>query len=184
MSFFELILLSLALGADAFSVALALGHRIKGFRPVFRLSWHFGLFQFLMPLVGWALGEVAAGIAGGFAPWAAFVLLAIIGGRMVWQFFRAGDEQERKYQALDPTRGWSLLVLSLATSMDALGVGIGLGLVASSLLVPCLVIGVTAAAMTAGGVLLGRLIGMVARRWAELIGGLILIGIGIQLVVS
>ena len=178
----QIILLAVALGMDAMSVAIALGHGISSFRQTFRLTWHFGLFQFLMPLIGVALGSGAAEIAGRYAPVAAFAMLSVIGARMILQAIKGKESNvERGGRDGDPTRGASLVWLSLATSMDALGAGFGLGLVSGSILLPALAIGVTAALMTYAGILLGRVVGRAMGRWAELGGGLILIGIGVNL---
>lgn len=185
MSAPHIILLAVALGADAMSVALALGHQITSGRQVFRLTWHFGLFQFLMPLLGVALGTGLAGLAGVYAPWAAFALLAMIGGRMIAGGLRNRPTRiETGMRAADPTRGMMLVWLSLATSMDALGVGLSLGLVSGSLLVPALVIGLTASAMTFIGIRLGRIVGMALGRWAELAGGVLLVGIGLNMILG
>jgi len=172
----ELSLVSIGLGADAFSVALGVGARWAGRRQVFRLVFHCGLFQLLMPLAGWGAGGVVLGPARACGPWIAAAILAIVGARMVHESF-AGKERPR---GADPTRGWSLVGLSVATSLDALAVGVGLAAVESPIFPAALVIGVVAGLMTLVGMRLGRRIGVWIGRRAELLGGLVLIGLAVR----
>jgi putative Mn2+ efflux pump MntP len=183
MSGLGLMAIALALAMDAFAVAVVTGladHPLTR-RRVFRLAFHFGLFQALMPLIGWAAGRVVYRWVSSFDHWVAFVLLAFVGGRMVWGALHEGEEEG---SAGDNTRGWSLVLLSLATSIDALAVGLSLAMIGSSILVPVLVIGLVAAALTATGMLLGRWIGSAWGKRVEVLGGLILIGIGVKLVLE
>ena len=176
--FFEVILISLGLSADAFSVALAAGAQGFTLRRVFRLSWHFGLFQFLMPIIGWALGDVLSRFVGSYGPWAVMALLILIGGKMVVEGIRNAPEN-----LSDLSRGWNLVSLSVGTSLDALGVGLGLGLLDARILIPATMIGIVCAAMTTVGLYLGvRLYKQLGHR-AVIIGGIILIAIGIKMVV-
>ena len=181
-----LVLISLALGLamDAFAVAIAtsvLLGRVNA-RQVFRLSFHFGLFQALMPVVGWAAGLTIAGYIRHWDHWVAFALLAFIGGRAIVGAIR-GEADDRRRLA-DPTRGLSLVALSVATSIDALAVGLTFSALGVRLLVPVVVIGFTAAAMTLVGMLLGARLGRRFGRVMELLGGLVLVGIGVKIVVE
>jgi len=179
VDFLELLLLAFGLGADAFSVALGVGFSGASGRQLFRLSWHFGLFQFLMPLLGWLLGQHLLGFIQPYDHWVAFGLLALIGGKMLWEAFR--PEEEGKAPAGDPTRGWSLVFLSLATSLDALGAGIGMAFMGGSLLPACLLIGVVAGLMTLVGMKLG---GQVSRRFgkrSEAVGGGVLLVLAVKM---
>jgi putative Mn2+ efflux pump MntP len=146
-------------------------------RRLFRLSWHFGLFQFLMPVVGVLLGHGISLWAGRVGPWVAGGLLVAIGVKMLWDTAtnRAAVSNVRP----DPTRGWTLILLSIATSLDALVVGFSLGILGAGILLPAGVIGITALAMTAVGMLLGTHIASGFRGWAEAFGGVILILLGI-----
>ena len=112
--------------------------------------------------------------------WLAFVLLAFVGGRMLWEAVRGGDGQR---EPRDPTRGWTLVVLSVATSIDALAVGLSLAVLGESIWVAALVIGLVALGFTAGGLHLGRLVGGLERlaRFANVLGGLVLIAIGLRI---
>jgi manganese efflux pump family protein len=173
----EIILLSLGLSADAFSVALASG--AQGFAPrrIFRLSWHFGLFQFLMPLIGWFGGECLARYIGNFGQWIVLALLTIIGSKMIYDGFKIYPDNPP-----DLSRGWKLVALSIGTSLDALGVGFGLGLVGVTIIKPAIIIGVICGGMTIIGLYLG--VGLYKRlgHRAMILGGLILIAIGFKMV--
>jgi len=175
-------LVAVALGVDALAVATAIGvsqGRISG-RQLFRLSFHFGLFQAMMPVLGWLAGGAVAGIVGKIDHWVAFSLLALVAGKMGWEAL--GHEQKRQSDA-DPTRGWTLILLSVGTSIDALAVGLGLSVLGLPIAFPALVIGVVCAAMTICGMLFGSRIGMhfPLARFANLIGTLILLGIGVRI---
>lgn len=165
---------------DAFAVAVATGivlETVSG-RQTFRLAWHFGLFQFLMPVIGWRLGLSVEGFLAGYSPWLAFGLLAFLGGKMIRE---AMKEEGESRDGLDPTRGASLVVLSVATSIDALAAGLSLGVLRVGILYPAVVIGVVACALTAAGLHLGRRIGETSGRRMEIAGGLVLIGIGVRI---
>jgi putative Mn2+ efflux pump MntP len=168
---------------DAFAVAVAATS--AGFandsRATFRLSFHFGFFQFLMPLIGWLLGSTVAVYIDSADHWIAFGLLGIIGGRMVWGGLSSSSESLSKG---DPTRGWSLVILSIATSIDALAVGMSLAFLNTEIWQPCVVIGLVAAAMTLVGIKCGRFLGNRFGKKMELVGGVILIGIGVKIVVE
>ncbi len=175
---FEIIVISIGLGFDAFSVALASG--AQGFTPrrAFRLGWHFGLFQFIMPIIGWGLGEIISGFIGCYGNWVVFILLIGIGGKMISEGIK-----DTPKEIPDLSKGWNLVSLSVATSLDALGVGFGLGLLGYSILKPAIIIGIICAAMTLTGLYLGvRVYDKLGHR-ALIIGGVILVGIGIKMVV-
>ncbi len=169
------------LAMDAFAVAtvVAAGLNRITFRHIFRLAWHFGLFQAMMPVIGWFGGAAVSSLFTSFAYWVAAGLLAFIGIRMIWESF----EHEQKGKSFDPTRGWSLVGLSVATSIDALAVGISVGLMKISIWIPALVIGLITMVLTSFGAWLGRTGGMIFGPWAERIGGVILILIGIRILI-
>jgi putative Mn2+ efflux pump MntP len=174
--------ISLGLAMDAFAVSVATGLKLRRVtrRHLFRLAFHFGLFQFLMPVIGWYLGRQVAPLIESVDHWIAFGLLALIGGRMLWEARRAEDSATQ----IDPTRGWSLVTLSVATSIDALAAGIGLAFLRESIWIPSATIGVVTATLTAIGIRFGSRMG---RRWgrrAEVAGGCVLILIGLRIVVT
>ena len=179
MSLVEIIAVAVALAMDAFAVSVAAGVSLRrvSARQTFRLSWHFGLFQALMPVVGWAAGMTVQSYIEAVDHWIAFGLLLIIGGRMVIAGIRDEDE---KLGDGEPTKGWTMVMLSVATSIDALAVGLSLAMLRVSVWVPALVIGLVAGAFTAGGIHLGGFVGrkLKVSRWAALVGGLVQLGIG------
>jgi putative Mn2+ efflux pump MntP len=165
---------------DALAVAIATGivlGKVSG-RQTFRLSWHFGLFQFLMPVIGWLAGLSVETYLSGYGHWLAFGLLVFIGGKMIREAFR-GSGTERAVS--DPTRGVSLVLLSVATSVDALAVGLSLGALRIRIWYPAVVIGIVAGVLTAAGMHLGAPLGNRLGRKMEVLGGLILIGIGFKI---
>jgi putative Mn2+ efflux pump MntP len=176
------LIIALALAVDAFAVALATGVSLPvvGFRHTFRLSWHFGLFQGGMNVIGWSLGLTFRSLIEGFDHWVAFVFLSAVGLRMIYEACTDKDQQE---QAADPTRGYSLVILSIATSIDALAVGLSFSILGVSIWQPALIIGIVATILTITGLHLGKLIRNAARlgHFAESFGGVVLIAIGIKI---
>jgi len=184
MGFVELMTIAVALAMDAFSVAIASGASMKAvnFRQTFRLAWHFGLFQALMPVIGWAAGKSLVEYVSEFDHWVAFILLLFVGLNMIRNSFSndEDDETERK----DPTKGGTLIMLSVATSIDALAVGFSISMAGVDILLPAAVIGIVALIFTAGGLHLGRKIGQIPKvgAFAEVFGGLALIAIGFRII--
>jgi putative Mn2+ efflux pump MntP len=181
MGWTNLLAIAIALAMDAFAVAVAAGLILTHLTPrrVFRLSFHFGLFQALMPVLGWAAGALLQRHFSAFDHWVAFCLLGFAGGRMMYEAMRG---EETPGSRRDPTTGWDLVLLSFATSIDALAVGVSLAFLGSTIMVPALVIGLVAAAFTIAGMSLGRRIGAAWGRRFEIIGGLILLAIGARIV--
>lgn len=180
MNLLTLLGIAVGLAMDAFAVAIGIGLNAQevGLRKTLRLAWHFGLFQALMPIVGWLAGLSVERWISGIDHWVAFGLLAAIGGHMIYEALH-GDEEAKASR--DPTRGASLVVLSVATSIDALAVGLSLALLGVEIWWPAVVIGVVAFAFTALGLHLGRRFGSLLGRRMEIVGGLILIGIGVKI---
>ena len=184
MSFVFVAGIAVALAMDCFAVTLGLACGEKGLamKRAVRMGAAFGGFQAAMPVIGWFAGDRMLGLIGSFDHWIAFGLLAAIGGRMIYESVGMSDED--KACRPDQTRGKRLLVLALATSIDALAVGLSLGVVRSGIIFPAAVIGVTSFLLTIAGAKLGPAVGRVAGKRAELIGGLILIGIGVKILVE
>ncbi len=177
-----LIGIAVGLAMDAFAVAIGAGltlGRVDA-RQTFRLAWHFGLFQALMPIIGWLAGLTVAAWISPIDHWIAFGLLAAIGGKMIYEAIAHGEERARP----DPTKGWSLILLSIATSIDAFAVGLSLALLGVAIWYPALVIGLVAAAFTAVGLHLGRRFGALLGRRMEVAGGVILILIGLRILIE
>lgn len=179
METLTLLFIAVALAMDAFAVALAAGvtlHPVSK-RQLFRLGFHFGLFQGLMPIIGWLAGVSVQSMISDYDHWIAFGLLSYVGGKMIHESFE-NDEENAK---TDPTRGATMVMLSIATSIDALAVGLSLAVIGVSVWTPALIIGITASAFTVTGMLLGGRIGMVWGKRVEVIGGLVLIAIGLKI---
>jgi len=174
--------IAVGLAMDALAVAVGAGLALKRltFRHVFRLAFHFGFFQFLMPVVGWLAGRTVEAHIRAYDHWVAFGLLAFVGGKMLWE----ARSKEEKAEEGDPTRGWMLVILSIATSIDALAVGLSLALLNVSIWIPSVVIGIVCAAFTTLGILSGARVGRRFGRWPEVIGGLVLLGIGVKILAS
>ena len=174
--------IAVALAMDALAVALATGVSLKrvSFRQTFRLAWHFGLFQAMMPVIGWAGGLTVRSYIEQYDHWIAFGLLALVGGNMLKEAL-GKDEQRR--QRRDPTRGLTMVMLATATSIDALAVGLSLSMINVSIWMPAAVIGVVALVFTAAGMHIGRLISSAPRfsNYAEACGGIVLFAIGFKI---
>jgi len=170
---------AVALGMDAFAVgaAVAAGLERLTFRHTFRLTWHFGLFQSLMTFLGWLGGAGLSAFLFGMNDWIAFGLLLALGVNMI----RESMSDEERTDRFDPTRGWSLVGLSVATSIDALAVGVSLSLIGMTILKPALLIGITALLMTFAAMRLGRRAGSHLGQWAERAGGIVLILVGFRI---
>ncbi len=177
MAWWEACLVAVALGVDAMTVSLAISTRGVDRRQAAHLAMHFGLFQFGMPLIGWQLGRGLMTFITAYDHWIAFGLLSVIGIHMIIESFRPPHLRPPK----DLTCGWTLTVLSVATSMDALGVGLGIGVLGRPLFVPALIIGAVAAAMTLLGAEIGNRLSVKFGQRMETLGGLILLAIAFRL---
>jgi putative Mn2+ efflux pump MntP len=179
MGTLSVLVLALALSADAFSVAVVVGTTCTGARQRFRLSWHFGLFQGLMPALGGLLGLGLRGVVSAWGPLLAAALLVGVGGHMAWEAWRA-EPCRSGGPASDPTRGWSLLGLSVATSLDAFVAGTSLVLAGGDLVFAAPLIAVTTGLITLAGMLLGSLIAGLPSRALGVGAGLVLILLGLK----
>ena len=182
MSILTIFFLAVGLGVDAFSVAIGIGatNSKKSWAPVMRLSLAFGLFQFVMPLAGWLAGSTVVDMIQSFDHWIAFGLLVLIGGKMIWEGFEKESDEEKA----DQTRGWPLLLLSIATSIDALAVGFSFSLLKTPILFPAVIIGVVCFLMTAVGMIFGKGLAKIFGKKIEILGGLVLIAIGVKILME
>ncbi len=176
----SIVLLSLGLAADAFAVSVSRGTAARNrlWEEALICAIVFGFFQGLMPVIGWVVGERVAVLLADYDHWVAFALLSFIGGKMIF---------ERNAPACEPAlrKGLAvLLTLAFATSIDALAAGVGLPALSDTITFPAVIIGVTTFVFSFAGVYLGQQFGMLVRSKAELVGGLVLIGIGVNLVVT
>ena len=157
MTFLNTLTLAVALAMDAFAVAVATGLNLKtvSVRQTFRLSWHFGLFQALMPILGWGGGSLVRSLIADYDHWIACGLLVFVGGHIIKEAF---EPEQRDCQRKDPTRGMTLVMLSVAVSIDALAVGLSLAMLNVTIFIPALIIGIVALLFTMLGLHLGKMI--------------------------
>jgi len=182
MSFIKIIAIAIALAMDAFAVSIASGATLKkiSFRQHFRLAWHFAFFQAAMPILGWAAGVSVIKWVESFDHWIAFALLVFVGQGMIRSSFNKEKQEDR---LKDPTRGMTMVILSIATSIDALAVGFSLSMLKASIWIPALIIGIIAGGFTILGLQIGRKLGSIKNvgRYAEAGGGVLLLAIGIKI---
>ncbi len=182
MSFIEVLIIAVSMAMDATAVCLGVGTtaHATALRARVRLAFHFGIFQFLMPIVGWYAGATIAGYINAIDHWVTFGLLAFVGGRMI----RSGLDPDSDCYPDDPTRGWNLVLLSVATSIDALAIGLSLALLRVSIWYPTTVIGVVTFAMSLMGLYFGNRLGAKFGKRMEIVGGAVLILIGLRILAS
>ena len=182
MSFIEILLIAIGLAMDAFAVSLGIGTagRANTARPVLRMSFHLGLFQALMPVLGWITGTRVADLVQTVAPWIAVVLLGFVGIRMI----RSGLDPDCESCPSDPTRGGTMVMLCVATSIDAFAVGLSLAILQVNILYPSAVIGVVTWAVCLGALLVGGRLGERFGKRMEVFGGLLLNVIGLRVLLS
>jgi putative Mn2+ efflux pump MntP len=172
------IAVSLAMDAMAVAICLGLSAGQGGSGLGLKTASLFGFFQFLMPLTGWIAGSALYAIIAGFDHWLAFGILGLVGARMI-----LGSRRESCAEVRVPTLV-ALLGLAIATSIDALAVGLGYGVLATPILVPAIIIGVTTFVITGAGFFSASLLGAGAGRRAELFGGIVLVAIGLRILIA
>jgi putative Mn2+ efflux pump MntP len=182
MDLIDIIIIAVGLAMDASAVSLvaAASGFAENARSQFRLAFHFGLFQFLMPIIGWLLGVSLVSYFEAFDHWIAFGLLTIVGGRMLLSGFNPNVESYSK----DPSRGFTLIILSLATSIDALAIGLTLAILDVSIWYPSVIIGIVTALLSIVSIKIGKKIGKLVGKRMEIFGGSVLIIIGIRILVT
>lgn len=166
---------------DAFSVSITHGLTNRSFKPInaLKLGVSFGSFQAIMPILGWLAGVNIIDFISGFDHWIAFGLLGLIGGRMIYESTK--NEAEKMINSLTIS---VLLILSIATSIDALAVGLSLSLLKIPILTPAIIIGTITFALSFLGVYFGNRFGHLLGNKVEVAGGIILIGIGLQILLE
>lgn len=173
----EVIILAVALSMDAFAVSIGLGSKQKT-KPTslaINCGLYFGIFQALMPLIGYLGGKGILGWIESFAPWVAFGLLSLIGGKMIYESFSEGIEED-----ITKVTHRVLFTLAIATSIDAMAAGFTLTLLTVNPFLACLIIGVTTFLFSLAGVFIGWRTGTWLESKAEFLGGIILIFIGLK----
>jgi putative Mn2+ efflux pump MntP len=179
MNLWTLLLIAVGLSMDAFAVSVASGIAIKRLRVshALRIAAAFGLFQAIMPVVGWLSGVTLRPLIAGLDHWVAFALLSVVGAKMIYEATRI----EAAENPANPLNVFVLLMLSVATSLDALAVGFSFAILSVSIAVPALVIGAVTFALCLAGVFVGRMSGHFFEKRIEVAGGLVLIGIGFKI---
>ncbi|ALR77051.1 manganese efflux pump MntP [[Enterobacter] lignolyticus] len=177
------ILLAFGMSMDAFAASIGKGatlHKPK-FSEALRTGLIFGSIEALTPLIGWGLGMLASQFVLEWNHWIAFVLLVFLGGRMIVEGFRGVDDDEE----IPHRHGfWLLVTTAIATSLDAMAVGVGLAFLQANILLTALAIGCATFLMSTLGIMVGRYIGPLLGKRAEILGGIVLIGIGSQILWS
>jgi putative Mn2+ efflux pump MntP len=184
MSIFTSLILAFGLAMDAFAVAVARGSAAGRLRwtEAFKIALLFGFFQAFMPVIGWAAGLQFKGAIESYDHWLAFALLSIIGGKMIYDDLKPGSDAEEG-ETKNSSGFLSLLVLAVATSIDAMAVGFSLTFLAS-IYSPVLIIGLVTFALSLLGIYLGHRYRHFGGGKAKLVGGLVLIGIGAKILIE
>jgi len=182
MDLITIILVAIGLSVDGFSVAIGIGaaNTKRSWASVLRLAAAFGLFQFAMPIAGWLAGLTIANVIANYDHWIAFALLAYVGSKMIWEALKKEEEKETD----DQTKGLPLLLLSIATSIDALAVGFSFSVLKEQILFPSVIIGIVCFLMTAVGVIFGKVLARIFGKKVSIFGGVVLIGIGIKILIE
>ncbi|MBF7053851.1 manganese efflux pump MntP family protein [Halomonas sp. G15] len=177
MNPFSLVMLAIAMSTDAFAAAVGKGSSLDKphITEALRMGMIFGIVEATTPVIGWLVGQAASQFIENWDHWIAFTLLLILGLYMMYNGFKVPEEEAEK------TKQHSLLLLmvtAIATSIDALAVGVSLAFIEINILVASLAIGLATMTMVTVGVLLGRAIGTLVGRWAEIVGGTVLVFVG------
>ena len=182
MDMIIILFIASGLAMDAFAVYITNGITIKHQRinNALKIGLFFGSFQALMPLIGWVAGIRLRGFISGFDHWVAFGLLSLIGGKMIYESMKIGSN-DNEIKSLNV---FVLLMLSIATSIDALAVGLSFAFLKISIVTPIIVIGIVTFILSFLGVLVGNKLGHFFEKKMEFLGGLILIGIGIKILIE
>ena len=172
----SILLLGIAMSTDAFAAAVGKGAAMRQprFREALRAGAIFGIIEGLTPVIGWLLGVTAVKYISEWDHWIAFVVLGLLGLHMVY----AGLKAEEDTATNRNDSFWSLAATGFATSIDAMAVGVGIAFLDVNIVTVALVIGLTTLVMATVGIMLGRMLGTLVGKRAEIVGGLILIGIG------
>jgi len=183
MSIGEILLIGVGLSMDAFAVSVGKGLCLKRvtLKNAGLVGLYFGAFQALMPLTGYILGATFAGAISSVDHWIAFFLLAVIGGKMIWEAWKKHDEPEEEMADFGVR---TMLVLSVATSIDALAVGVSFSLLYVNIGMAAGLIGCTTLLLSMLGVKLGNAAGTRYKRGAEFVGGFILVGMGVKILLE
>ncbi|WP_315115002.1 manganese efflux pump MntP family protein [uncultured Clostridium sp.] len=180
MDLFTILLIAFGLSMDAFAVSITNGVTLQEvhIKDALKIAGYFGIFQALMPLLGWLVGINFQNYITKFDHWIAFLLLAFIGGKMIYETLKSDDDcQTEKAELCNKT----LFILAIATSIDALAVGVSFAFFEVSIIQSILIIGIVTFIICFMGVYLGKKFGCLLKKNAELIGGIVLMMIGFKI---
>ncbi|MCK4271119.1 manganese efflux pump [bacterium] len=182
MNIVTIVFVAFGLAMDAFAVSIASGVAIKNLRinHAFRIALFFGLFQAVMPVIGWLAGIGLKDFICGVDHWIAFGLLSMIGCKMIYESTKLETERKK----INPLNVSVLLMLSIATSIDALAVGVSFAFIQMAIITPIIVIGIVTFLLSYLGTFVGNKFGHFFERKIELAGGLILIGMGTKILIE
>jgi len=182
MGLLEIIIIALGLSMDAFAVSITLGLSVKkpGIKEMLIPGVYFGFFQMIMPTIGFFAGTLFAAKIQGIDHWVAFVLLGLIGGKMIKESFSKDDEKVNE----NPYKFTKMLLLAIATSIDALAIGITFAFFEVNLITTIIIIGFATFCISICGVKIGYLFGAKFKSKAEFIGGAVLILLGVKILVE
>ncbi|MGN0302078.1 MAG: manganese efflux pump MntP family protein [Anaerotardibacter sp.] len=186
MAIVDLVLIGIGLAMDAFAVSICKGLGMKkvNYSHAFIIALFFGGFQALMPLLGWALGIQFSQFITSYAHWITFALLAFIGGKMLWEAFHEKDEEATEGCDCSKFDYKELVMLAIATSIDALAIGVSFAFLQVDILPAITIIGVVTFAISFAGVVIGNHFGSRYEKPAPIVGGIVLIVIGIKIVLE
>ena len=187
MSFVDLVFIGVGLSMDAFAVALCKGLAMPrlNIKQALLIALFFGAFQALMPTLGWLLGTQFASLVAAASHWIAFGLLAFIGAKMLWDVFRnAKDQENPEAEDIFHLDIKELFLLAIATSIDALAVGITFAFLLVNIVLSVSVIGIITFVLSFAGVVVGHAFGSRYERPAQIVGGIVLIGIGVKILLE
>lgn len=181
MHFTATVLLAFGMSMDAFAASIGKGATLHNpkFSEALRTGLIFGAVETLTPLIGWGMGILASKFVLEWNHWIAFVLLIFLGGRMIIEGIRGGSDEDET--PLRRHSFWLLVTTAIATSLDAMAVGVGLAFLQVNIIATALAIGCATLIMSTLGMMIGRFIGPMLGKRAEILGGVVLIGIGIQI---
>ncbi len=182
MGFATSFLIALGLAMDAFAVSIGAGTggQVNDLRSKLRLAFHLGVFQMGMAIIGWLAGSTIQRWISGIDHWVGLGLLTYVGVNMIRSGLGRGDEEKRP----NPSKGATMVLLSIATSIDALAVGLSLAMLSIPILSPSVVIGLVTFGLSIFGLLAGGKLGEKFGKRMEIFGGLILIGIGLRVLIG
>lgn len=179
MDIISIIFLAIGLAMDCFSISITRGLALKlDLKPTLIIALFFGGFQSLMPVLGWISGVQLQGIVQAFTPWIAFLLLVGIGVKMIYEALTVDEDAYKAFSYKE------LLILSIATSIDAFAIGVSFAFLDTAILVPVILIGLTTFLFSVMGVYIGKNVGHLFENKMEIVGGVILIIIGFKILLE